>query len=298
MASIKTLKLIAAWLPLFAPATTAPTGPPSFPDTNNYTITTAGTHGNQGAHAIAHPNVVRAAKIADKLSTLQTRNGAGSSVSGSGLNWYTSSFSTGNSGYSDPQYYYCFGGSASDFPPFSNWMNFYAMFDLNQQDSMDYEESGPIQGDIWNAIVQVSADSKVDARFILAIIMQESTANVYVPCTNNGVENCGLMQAYAGSVSFDPNNPQSSITQMVIDGTQGTSQGPGLVQWFNDQDYVNNNAGGNPYNVARGYNSGSIDFNNLNDGLGSTNSYVSDVANRLQGWNGNDGEGYRAACGW
>lgn len=184
---------------------------------------------------------------------------------------------------------------------------------------MVYEESGPIQGDIWNAIVQVSADSKVDARFILAIIMQEvfsppfstpfnrmfehklsnqSTANVYVPCTNNGVENCGLMQAYAGSVSFDPNNPQSSITQMVIDGTQGTSQGPGLVQWFNDQDFVNNNAGGNPYNVARGYNSGSIDFSNLNDGLGSTNSYVSDIANRLQGWNGNDGEGYRAKCGW
>jgi glucan 1,3-beta-glucosidase len=56
-------------------------------------------------------------------------------------------------------------------------MNFYAMFDLNQQDSMDYEESGPIQGDIWNAIVQVSADSKVDARFILAIIMQE----VFIP---------------------------------------------------------------------------------------------------------------------
>ena len=52
-------------------------------------------------------------------------------------------------------------------------MNFYDMFDLNQQDSMVYEESGPIQGDIWNAIVQVSADSKVDARFILAIIMQE-----------------------------------------------------------------------------------------------------------------------------
>lgn len=42
---------------------------------------------------------------------------------------------------------------------------------------MVYEESGPIQGDIWNAIVQVSADSKVDARFILAIIMQE----VFIP---------------------------------------------------------------------------------------------------------------------
>ena len=52
-------------------------------------------------------------------------------------------------------------------------MNFYDMFDLNQADSMVYEESGPLQGDLWNSIVQVAANSKVDARFILAVIMQE-----------------------------------------------------------------------------------------------------------------------------
>lgn len=52
-------------------------------------------------------------------------------------------------------------------------MNFYDMFDLNQKDSLVLEESGPLQGDLWNAIVQVAANSKVDARFILAIIMQE-----------------------------------------------------------------------------------------------------------------------------
>ena len=56
-------------------------------------------------------------------------------------------------------------------------MNFYDMFDLNQNDSMDYEESGPLQGDLYNAIVQVSQDSMVDARFILAIIMQEVCAH-------------------------------------------------------------------------------------------------------------------------
>jgi glucan 1,3-beta-glucosidase len=89
------------------------------------------------------------------------------------------------------------------------------------------------------------------------------------------------MQAFAGSVSFDANNPQGSITQMVIDGTQGTSQGGGLVQWFNDQN-VGANAGGNPYEVARGYNSGSINFNDLSDPQGATKSYVSDIANRLQ----------------
>jgi glucan 1,3-beta-glucosidase len=89
------------------------------------------------------------------------------------------------------------------------------------------------------------------------------------------------MQAYKGSVSFNPNDPQGSITQMVKDGTQGTAYGGGLVQWFNNQG-VGANSNGNPYNVLRGYNSGSIDFNNLDDPMGATASYVSDIANRLQ----------------
>ena len=60
-------------------------------------------------------------------------------------------------------------------------MNFYDMFDLNQNDQMVYEESGPIQGDIWNAIVSVSQNSRVDARFILAIIMQEVSYELIEP---------------------------------------------------------------------------------------------------------------------
>jgi glucan 1,3-beta-glucosidase len=89
------------------------------------------------------------------------------------------------------------------------------------------------------------------------------------------------MQAYAGSVSFDPNDPVGSIHQMIVDGTQGTAAGGGLVQWFNN-DNVGVDAGGNPYNVLRGYNSGSINFNDLDDPQDATGSYVSDIANRLQ----------------
>lgn len=37
------------------------------------------------------------------------------------------------------------------------------------------------------------------------------------------------------------------------------------------------------YRALRLYNSGSLDDSNLSNGLGATNSYVSDVANRLQG---------------
>lgn len=292
-------------MPLLALASAAPTNPPvpmapahtPKPPTFNLTstdfkITSGGWKPNQGAHKplLNLNNTLAIAR--DVEAKLKSRQ-AGSVVTGAGLNWYQSDFNTGNSGYDDHQYYYCFNGPASNFPPFQNWMNFYDMFDRNQQDSMAQEESGPIQGQIYNAIVQISQASNVDARFILAVIMQESTGNVYVGCTNNGVENCGLMQAYAGSVSYDSNNSQGSITQMVQDGTQGTASGGGLVQWFD-----NSESEGNPYIVARGYNSGSIDFNNLSDGLGSTSAYVSDIANRVQGWNGNDGEGYRASCGF
>lgn len=37
------------------------------------------------------------------------------------------------------------------------------------------------------------------------------------------------------------------------------------------------------YRALRLYNSGSIDESNLSDGKGATDSYVSDIANRLQG---------------
>jgi glucan 1,3-beta-glucosidase len=102
-----------------------------------------------------------------------TGGGNGNSVTGSGLNWYDPTFSDGNAGYADPQYYYCFSGPAANFPPFENWMNFNDMFDLNQNTNMVYEEDGPTQGDIYNAITEISQASLVDARLILAVVMQE-----------------------------------------------------------------------------------------------------------------------------
>lgn len=72
---------------------------------------------------------------------------------------------------------------------------------------------------------------------------------------------------------------------MIIDGTQGTAKGSGLVQCINQY--------GNIYEAARCYNSGTVDPNNLNNGEGATASYVNDIANRMTGWlyadNGNSG---------
>lgn len=121
--------------------------------------------------------------------------------------------------------------------------------------------SGEQTGLIWNAIQQVAQTSLVDHRFILATILQEVilfpsyTVNFYlhmltliqsIGCVNvcptnnpdpSQPDNPGLMQS-DGGVTFVGNSAsdssqQSSITQMVIDGTQGTALGDGLVQCIN-----------------------------------------------------------------
>lgn len=114
------------------------------------------------------------------------------------------------------------------------------------------------------------------------------------------MSNPGLMQSHAGSSfvgnSASADEQKASIIQMIVDGTQGTSAGDGLVQLINQY--------GNIYEVkapvprlrlchivlticsqaARGYNSGSIDERNLNNPIGATASYVCDIANRVTGW--------------
>ena len=127
------------------------------------------------------------------------------------------------------------------------------------------------------AAIQSVADQTnglIDPRVILAMIMQESSGNVHVISTNNGVQNNGIMQSHAG-VSYDPADPAGSILQMVKDGVLGTSSGDGLVQT------VTKNGG--LWEGIRAYNSGSVDKSNLGNGLGSTASYCTDVANRLTG---------------
>jgi hypothetical protein len=136
-----------------------------------------------------------------------------------------------------------------------------------------------------SSIQAVAAASGVDARFILAIVLQESNGCVRVGTTDNGVSNPGLMQSHAGtgSCGSDKQSPcaESEILQMIKDGTEGTSSGDGLKQCL----AKNGKSGATAYyRAARCYNSGSVaSSGNLGQG-GSTHCYVSDVANRLLGW--------------
>ena len=68
-------------------------------------------------------------------------------------------------------------------------MNFHDMFERNQFTTMVKYDSGPEQGAIYNAILQAAQESKVDARLILAVIMQEvpfpSSSSRSIRCTNS-----------------------------------------------------------------------------------------------------------------
>lgn len=140
---------------------------------------------------------------------------------------------------------------------------------------------------INSAIQQLSGQTGVDNRFILAIIMQESKGCVRAPTTNNGVINPGLMQSHNGSGSCAGVSPcpQNQIVQMVTDGTAGTPNGDGLQQTFAAASGATGDFGSRGfYADDRLYNSGSANYGNLNDGITSTACYSMDVANRLTGW--------------
>src|SRR5260221_8513963 len=82
---------------------------------------------------------------------------------------------------------------------------------------------------VREAITQVSSESGIDQRLILAVVMQESQGHVHIPTTDNGIRNPGLMQSHNG-VEYIDSDPKGSIFQMIRDGTEGTAEGDGLTQ--------------------------------------------------------------------
>lgn len=150
-------------------------------------------------------------------------------------------------------------------------------------------DDGSEVGSIYNAIQQVAEETKVDHRFILAIILQESGGCVRVPTSNYGVRNPGLMQDHNGDATCNSDItgvvqnpcPQDAITRMVREGSAGTNDGDGLAQCIDESRKDDVTAF---YIAARLYNSGSVDSSgDLCKGI-ATHCYSSDIANRLTGW--------------
>ena len=150
---------------------------------------------------------------------------------------------------------------------------------------------------LGSSILAIAASANVDARFILATVMQESKGCVRVQTTYGSHANPGLMQSHAGENTCGTGTnpcPASTITGMISDGVGGTPSGDGLAAIMGQLSAANARKRaffGNDttqaqlyYRAARTYNSGSIDASgDLGIGPG-TPCYASDVANRLTGW--------------
>ncbi|KAK4946130.1 hypothetical protein LTR66_014324, partial [Elasticomyces elasticus] len=149
---------------------------------------------------------VRSTSPSNVLSKRGTGYGGTTKVtSPAGLAWYDPNLGAGTATASTS--YKCYHGGINSYPPMSSWMNFYDMFNHNKPTMLARNNNNDQWvGWMWDAITQTAAASNVDARLILAIVMQESTGQIDVGCTGS-MPNCGLMQASYNSHSFDPANP-------------------------------------------------------------------------------------------
>lgn len=143
---------------------------------------------------------------------------------------------------------------------------------------------------IKSAILAEAASSGVDARFILATIMEESTGCVRVKSTTSpdgSVFNPGMMQDHNGAgtcFNVPAPCPESQIKLMIKDGTSGTAAGDGLKQTLAKSGAKDAQA---VYIAARIYNSGSYPAGTaLEDTLSVQGCYSSDIANVMIGFAG------------
>ncbi|EFY97695.1 hypothetical protein X797_002892 [Metarhizium robertsii] len=182
------------------------------------------------------------------------------------------------------------GSPADGWPTESKWPSFEALWTLNLPliktactYSKQPQNSEQETAELKSAIESVGQSSGVDTRFIFAIVMQESRGCVRVGSTANSVKNPGLMQSHEGPhTCYDkPTCSNEEIEGMIKDGTLGTPTGDGLKQLL-----LRAGPGeGQFYRAARMYNSGKVDGSGLLQlGIGATNCYSTDIANRLSGW--------------
>ncbi|KAI7280945.1 carbohydrate-binding module family 50 protein [Hortaea werneckii] len=244
------------------------------------------------AYCVATCDNPQVSSVVPTLTPASTASASSPTVTGNGLDTYTTF--TGN------------GTVGAGWPAISEWVDFDYMFAANRANMQAScaawnvpNDSDEEIADLKTAILDLASSTGVDARFILAIVMQESTGCVRVITTQYSHFNPGLMQSHNGTGSCNTNMaavglpgvetegsvqtpcPYSEIHQMIEDGTAGTSSGDGLQQLLAAQ---TNTDVSRFYRVARAYNGGSVDpSGDLGRGC-CTLCYASDIANRLTGW--------------
>lgn len=180
----------------------------------------------------------------------------------------------------------------------STWKDFTTIFNLNKPEMLQTGDTGEDVGRIWNAVLDAAKNIGVEERVIFCIIMQESTGNVGVGTTtdNDTKATGGLMQceespAFPGkhglsqvSVPMFDSFASSPVDQPPLQEQISSMVNAGTKHYKANLEQVGNaDTAECIYKALRLYNSGSMNENNLSDAKGATASYVSDIANRLQG---------------
>jgi hypothetical protein len=229
-----------------------------------------------------------------------TSRATGETVQGSlGTDEYWNDYDGGLNNYT---LYLGTGSTSSGWPSRLQWLSFNDMWTINQHiisrscnNIYNTPNLSPSETQsLYNAIQSVAHTTRVDHRFILAIIMQETKGCVRASTTispNGEVRNPGIMQDHDGSHSCNSDNkvstpcPDDQILGMITDGVAGTANGLGLAGAIKSAAFTGVEFAEAYYRAARLYNSGVIDTSqDLNQGGGATHCYSSDVANRLVGW--------------
>jgi hypothetical protein len=123
----------------------------------------------------------------DTPSTLQTRATGGVVTGGAAVSTINDHDGIG-AGKDTYKLYLGDGSLEAGWPTKEQWVSFEDMFNANKAimfnscgwNGWGDNDSGPEVGAIWNAVEQVAAETKVDHRFILAVILQESGGCVRV----------------------------------------------------------------------------------------------------------------------
>ncbi|KAK7961872.1 uncharacterized protein PG986_002697 [Apiospora aurea] len=182
-------------------------------------------------------------------------------------------------------------GPWQKFPKMSTWLTFDQMFEANKNSIKSTGSTWDDVGRINVAIRNAAASIGVDERVILGIIMQESHGYVGVRTTyspGEGIPTAGIMQCsncpgYPGQTGL---SQPKGLTKANVQKDQISGMVNGGTNHFkaNLRDFGDKWSEESIYPALREYNSGSVNQNDLSDGRGATASYVSDIAQRLQGW--------------
>ncbi|EME47666.1 hypothetical protein DOTSEDRAFT_95101, partial [Dothistroma septosporum NZE10] len=183
------------------------------------------------------------------------------------------------------------GTVARGWPSKDQWVSFEDMWNINLRDisSKNTGYSGEVHM-IKDAINATAANTGIDARFILAMVMQESTGWTRAPTTTFGPSgpNPGLLQSHGGpSCAEQAVCPYEDILGMIMQGALNGPDGVNIKSLLQQSSWRAEPA--DYYWAARLYNSGPYSMkpechDNLSCYLsGATPSYASDIANRLRG---------------